>query len=175
MKTDLADTHNFDLIMAGLQVGAREALSAEHVESLRGLWQEVGQVTGQQFSGIIPPDFVYHSEVACRAVEIARDLTGEPPWEFFFRLQSAFYRDGLNISSPRVLAGLLGLPEADVRGRLQDLRYVNAARAGFALANTLSANALPGVYIDSGEGYSLVTGGYVTAEFLVPELRARYR
>jgi len=169
----LAGDVHFDLIMAGLQVGRREGLAEYNRQQLQRLWQEVHKVTGQQFSGEIPPDFIYHSEIACRAVEIARRQAGTPPWQFFHRLQRAFYVDGLDINSPDVLAGLLGLPRDEVAAMLLDSYYTMAARNNFELAKSLSANALPGVYLDTGEGNKLVCGGYVTAEQLTADLRER--
>jgi len=133
----------------------------------------VHKVTGQQFSGEIPPDFIYHSEIACRAVEIARQHAGAPPWEFFYKLQRAFYVDGLDINSPDVLAGLLGLPREEVAAMLVEPVYTTAARSNFELAKSLSANALPSIYLDTGEGDRLVCGGYVTAEQLTADLRER--
>jgi len=164
---------DFDLIMAGLQIGRPDGLAEYNVRQLRKLWREVRQVTGQVFSERLPDGFVYHSEVACRAVEIARHEAGGPPWVFLGRLQRAFYVDGRDINDPQVLAQLLELPLASVQSALRDRAFVDAARANFELAKSLSANALPNILIDTGEGYRLLCGGYVTAEYLVPDIRAR--
>lgn len=163
----------FDLIMAGLQVGRPEGLAEYNKQQLQRLWQEVHKVTGQRFSGEIPDGFVYHSEIACRAVEIARRLAGGPPWVFFYRLQSAFYVDGLDINHPEVLAELLDLTAEEVKVQLTDPVVVAAARSNFELTKSLSANALPGVYLDAGEGHRLVCGGYVTADQLIADLYGR--
>ena len=140
---------------------------------LRKLWQEVTEVTGQVFSGKIPGRFVYHSAVSCRAFEIARDHLGEPPWEFFHRLQQAFYEDGLDINRPEVLAKLLQMGNAEVTRLLFDDHFVTAARRHFDLAASLSANALPTILLDVGEGYKLLSGGYITTEYLVAEIEQR--
>lgn len=172
-RAELAREVDFDLIMGGLQIGTTEGLLDYDKRRLYRLWQEVGKVTGQRFSNIIPEDFIYHSEISCRAVEIARLELGQPPFEFFHDLQQAFYLDGRNINHVNVLAELLKLREHDVMDRLQSDEIVSATRANFELARALSANALPNFLIDTGEGYRLLCGGYVTTEFLIPDIRAR--
>lgn len=157
----------FDLLMAGLQVGDKRGLATYNMTQLAKLWREVHAITGQTFSGIIPERFVYHSEIACRAVEIARDRLSAPPWDFFHSLQSAFYVDGLDINSTTVLAPLLDLPEKETAALLREPRYITAARENFQRAKDLSANALPGIYLDD----KLVCGGYVTADQLTADLR----
>lgn len=172
-RKQLAEEVSFDLVMGGLQVGGREGLAEYNKRQLLRLWKEVRQVTGQVFSERFPTDFVYHSEIACRAVEIARQMVGEAPWAFFGKLQAAFYVNGLDITQTGVLAPLLGIAEDDLDRRLVDAGVIEATRANFALAESLSANALPGVFMDTGQGPKLVSGGYITAEFLVPDLRRR--
>lgn len=157
----------FDLVMAGLQVGSPQGLAEYNRWQLATLWREVRAVTGQTLSGQIPANFIYHSEVACRAVEIARQQQGAPPWEFFHRLQAAFYVDGLDINSAEVLAPLLGLPRSQVEQMLAEPRYVELARFNFERAKSLSANALPAVYLND----RLVCGGYVTTGQLIQDLR----
>ena len=112
-REELNSLVEFDLIMGGLQIGPREGLLSYDVKRLRRLWQEVEETTGQRFSGKIPENFVYHSEISCRAVEIARQQSGGlPPFEFFAQLQKAFYHDGMDINHPEVLAKLLNQSEA---------------------------------------------------------------
>lgn len=168
-RTRLEGELEFNLIMAGLQVGGVGGLAEFNKQQLQSLWQEVRSVTGQTLSGRIPEDFIYHSEIACRAVEIARDQCGGPPWEFFHRLQAAFYEEGLDINKASVLAPLLGLSEQETAARLASTTYVEAARDNILRAKDLSANALPSIYLND----RLVCGGYVTADQLVSDLRHR--
>ena len=167
------DQVSFDLIMGGMQIGPATGLVEYEIEKLRHLWQEVHQLTGQEFSGKIPADFVYHSEIACRAVEIARNQHNQPPWDFFQTLQAAFYQHGHDINQLDVLTGLLSMDKAELESKLQAPEYIETVRANFALTSRLSAHALPNLHIDTGEGYKLLCGGYVTAEFLVPSIKER--
>jgi putative protein-disulfide isomerase len=174
-RQKLAAEVSFDLIMAGLQIGTAEGLLGYDIKRLRRLWQEVTETTGQSFSGKIPEGFIYHSELSCRAVEIARQLEGGAPFEFFAKLQTAFYQRGEDINSVKVLAPLLGLAEEELSRKLHSPEIIAQTRAGFELATSLSANALPHFLIDTGSGYQLLCGGYVTAEYLVPDILERLK
>ena len=67
------DQVSFDLIMGGLRIGPPDGLVEYEIKKLQHLWHEVHQLTRQEFSGKVPDNFVYDSEIACRAVEIARN------------------------------------------------------------------------------------------------------
>lgn len=174
VRQKLGGQVDFDIVMGGLQIGTSEGLLGYDIKRLHRLWQEVAETTGQTFSGQIPDDFVYHSELACRAVEIAREqAAGKPPFEFFQRLQQSFYHQGKDINSVKVLAQLLAMAETEVSTRLESTHIIQQTRAGFELVRSLSANALPHFLIDVGSGYQLLCGGYITEEFLLPDILAR--
>ncbi len=172
-REDLSDAVNFNLIMGGLQIGPPEGLVEYDKKRLLKLWIEVAKTTGQTFSGRIPPNFIYHSELTCRAVELARIRKEAPPWDFFYNLQSAFYTDGQDINQVEFLSASLGIELKEMITLLHSDDLINITRANFDLAKSLSANALPSVFLNAGEGLKLVSGGYITAEFLVPEIQQR--
>ena len=172
-REQLKDRVEFDLLMGGLQIGPADGLLEYDKKRLQRLWREVAEVTGQRFSQKVPPDFIYHSEISCRAVEIARKKHGAPPFEFFHKLQRAFYLQGQNINDVNVLANLLEMNEWEVRDELQTESIIAATRANFSQARALSANALPNVMLDVGAGYKLVCGGYVTTDYLIPDIVSR--
>ncbi len=164
---------SFDLIMGGMRIGPPNGLVEYEIKKLQHLWHEVHQLTGQEFSGKIPDNFVYDSEIACRAVEIARNQHHQPPWDFFHALQAAFYQLGRDINQLDVLTELLSLDKTEVGNKLRASEYIETVRANFALTSRLSAHALPNLQMDTGEGYKLLCGGYITAEFLVPFINER--
>ena len=93
VKSTLGERLDFKLRCAGLQVGSARQLSEEHKHQLLQLWAQVAETTGQQFAFSFPEDedFIYHSELACRALMIARQQLGIEPWEIFVEMQEAFY------------------------------------------------------------------------------------
>lgn len=178
LRTEMAEWLDFDLLMAGLQVGGPEPPTPHQAGMLKDMWRHVADTTGQTFLGKLPddPGFIYHSEVACRAIEIMRSHLQQPPWEYFHAVQQAFYLEACNITNP-VELGRLAEPfamQADTMAELlQATTVIDATRANFEQARKLGASALPSILLDTGEGPKLVCGGWVTAEYLRPDLEAR--
>lgn len=169
---------SFELRCAGLQVGAQQPLSIDHTRSLVQLWQQVAATTGQNFAYSLPEDteFIYHSEVACRALEIARRLTGLEPFDHYYRLQKAFYVDCLNIGNPEVLFELLfdlGVSRQEFLESINSEEVVNNTRQGFEWCKGRAITALPTLFLDKGSGPELVCGGYATADVLIPDIKSR--
>ena len=169
---------DFKLKCAGLQVGARKSLSQAHIESLLKLWREVAEVTGQKFSFSLPEaaNFVYHSELACRAVQLARQTLDAEPWQIFHDMQQAFYVESRNLSDLQVLHELIsatGISESDFMAAITGNEIVDITRDEFEWCEKIGISALPTVFLDLGEGARLVAGGYATAASLSHEISAR--
>jgi len=178
LRVDMADWLDFDLMMAGLQVGSPEPPTAQQIQQLKSIWLDVANTTGQIFSGVLPDDplFVYHSEMACRAVQIMRTHLHQPPWDYFRAIQQAFYLDACNINDPIELSRLaepFGMQGNKLAELLESDTVIEATRSEFSRAKQLGAIALPSILIDFGAGPKLVCGGWVSAEFLRPDLEAR--
>ena len=178
LQNQFRERLEFKLKCAGLQVGAREPLTKAHVNNLVRLWHEVADVTGQAFSFKLPddPDFIYHSELACRAIQIARSHLNEEPWELFQQLQHAFYVESRNLTDLDVLYELVsstGIKESEFMTSIQDEDLVELTRAEIDWCEKLGISALPTVFLDLGQGPRLVAGGYATAGSLSHEITAR--
>lgn len=177
VRSELSERTDFDLLMAGLQIGGTAGLSEFEGARLRRLWTKVAEATGQTFSGRLPDDpaFLYHSELACRAVEAVRVKTGGPPWDYFHAIQTAFYIEARNPCSFAVLGelaeGICSADELETAIRSSEVR--DATHAGFERAKSLGAHALPTVLLDAGEGPKLVCGGFATADYLAADLSSR--
>ena len=168
----------FKLKCAGLQVGAPEPLNQIQKENLLKLWREVEEVTGQTFSYSFPrtDKFIYHSELACRTVHLAREKLGQEPWKIFHDIQQAFYVDSQDLSNIAVLHQIIkitGIKEADFMAAITDDDLVETTLAEFAWCKKVGISALPTVFLDLGEGPRLVAGGYATADSLEQEISAR--
>jgi putative protein-disulfide isomerase len=179
VKAQFAGSADFDLMMAGLQIGNRRPVDDEGASRLRDVWQRVHQTTGQSFSMQVPedPKFIFHSEIACRSVEFVRRETGACPWEYFRALQESFFLKAQNINDESVLSELCERFDLDAGSMLRALHsedLIEATRAGFERAKKLGALALPTVLLDLGEGPKLVSGGYLEAEYLTSELNIRF-
>ncbi|MCB1647697.1 MAG: DsbA family protein, partial [Pseudomonadales bacterium] len=65
VRLHLGDSVEYELMLGGVQLGAKGQLASYNETMLFSLWREVTAVTGQQFSGRLPntPGFRYHSEM----------------------------------------------------------------------------------------------------------------
>ena len=177
----LPDAVDWRLRLAGLQVGRAGRLGEQDRQFLLALWHEVSETTGQRFGFGFPEaeGFIYHSELPCRLLTLARRELGAEPWDLFHALQEAFYLDAQDVSSPATLAALgekHGLGGAAVAAGLQDEAVVAATRAEFDWCRSRIAHrSLPTVLLDTGQGPTLLCGGYATADYLQEAIAARLK
>lgn len=178
VKDHLAQEMDFDLLMAGLQIGPRRPMTTYEIRYLKRVWHEVQATTGQEICGELPADdqFIYHSEIPCRAVEALRSFLQAPPWDFFHRLQQAFYIEARNLNDIGELIDLAeawGISGDSLMDAIGSAPIIEATRASFQRADQLAAHALPSVIFENEHGPRLVCGGYATADYLIDELRLR--
>lgn len=180
LKATFGERLDFQLRCAGLQVGSMKPLTEAHIADLQTLWRSVAETTGQQFAYTLPRDetFIYHSELACRALQIARRALDHEPWDVFHNMQRAFYVDGLNLGDLDVLFELsanIGLTRSEFDDAIRSDEITDKTRAEFAWCNKRGTQALPTLFLDMGNGPKLVCGGYATAEYLIPEISSRLK
>ncbi len=169
LREQYQDRLECDLLMAGLQVGKPGYLNEFESRRLQRVWQEVRSTTGVELCGIIPEGFTYHSEKPCLAVQAARQLLGEAPWDFFHAMQRAFYIEGQDIRSDGVLASLAAEAGVDAEQMFTLMatdRILSLTRSEFDTAGRLGAHALPSILLDQGDGPKLMSGGYITDAYL---------
>lgn len=177
LREKLAPDVHFELLMAGLQIGSRQLTDTDK-QRLLNIWEDVVNTTGQPISGDLPsdPDFIYHSEIPCRAVKVFQLRHPESAWAFFTRLQQAFYLQACNLTSVQQLKRLaeeFGVRGSALEEEIQRPDLIAATREDFALAKQMGAHALPSLHMDTGEGMRLIAGGYTTADFVMEVIKAR--
>lgn len=178
LQRDLSERLDFKLRLAGLQVGGQAPLKDADAERLIELWQHVAETTGQEFAFKLPADtsFVYHSELACRTLHIAKSIHNEEPWLLFEQMQRAFYTQCANLADLDVLFNLIattGVDQTTFENLIRDDEIVDATRREIDWCQQLGTTALPSVYLDIGDGPKLICGGYATHEFLLPDILHR--
>lgn len=179
LRARLGARLDFRLCCAGLQVGRSGQLSPKNKDYLLALWQRVSETTGQTFSNQLPKEetFIYHSEIPCRLLTLARRHLGAEPWDLFHDLQAAFYLKAQDITSARALAEVAapyGMGADEVSAGLQDQEIIDATRAEFDWCRQKMAHkSLPTLLLDTGQGPALLCGGYATADYLQGSIEAR--
>ncbi|MBT4163091.1 MAG: hypothetical protein HOC70_08055 [Gammaproteobacteria bacterium] len=178
LKEIFGERLSFQLRCAGLQVGSLKPLTSEHIENLTTLWQSVAETTGQEFTFALPNDtnFIYHSELACRTLQIARQRFEIEPWQIFHDMQRAFYVDSRNLGDLDVLYELFrgtDLTRSEFTDLINNENIISTTRNEFSWCKTIGIQALPTLFLDLGEGPKLIAGGYATADFLTPAILER--
>jgi putative protein-disulfide isomerase len=160
-----------DLVMGGLRAGNQETMSVAFRDMLRGHWRHVAQASGLPFSEAIleRDDFVYDTEPPCRGVVTARTLDPAKAFGFFRAVQSAFYRDGREVTRALVLSDIAaetGYDRAAFLGTLESVEMREATRNDFSMAQSLGVSGFPTLAAARGKQLYLVTSGYVKDDVL---------
>jgi len=180
LKSALGERLKFELLCAGLQVGSMKPLTEAHINDLVKLWRRVAETTGQEFAFSLPTDrtFIYHSELACRTLQISRKHLEREPWEEFHAMQHAFYVECQNLGDLDVLyklSGNTGLSRDEFDEAIRGEEITKLTRSEFDWCGERGTQALPTIFLDTGNGPALICGGYATADYLIPEITSRLK
>lgn len=117
----LAELHGEGLpirpIMGGLRTGNDKPMTQKAKDEIREHWKHVHEGTGQPFNFDFfdRDDFVYDTEMACRAVVTARGVEPRTGLSMLARLHHAFYVENQDITNRDTVVALAvddGLDEA---------------------------------------------------------------
>lgn len=162
------------VVVGGLRTAA-SPLDASTKGYILEHWQAVSDATGQafRFDGAMPDGFVYDTEPACRALVTARELEAGRVWPLLALIQSAFYEQGVDITTAAQLVELAeqagyereAFAEALTRS---DMR--SATAADFTWAQGLGIAGFPTLLAERNGQLALLTNGYQPLERLAPLL-----
>jgi putative protein-disulfide isomerase len=160
-----------DVVMGGLRPYNREAASPEFREMLRGHWRHVATASGLPFSeaALDRAGFVYDTEPACRAVVTARHMDAGGALAYMKAVQTAFYRDGRDMTRGDDLADVAaecGYERGTFHMLFDSQSLRDATRADFARTQHLGVSGFPTLGLVSGNQVYLVTSGYATEDVL---------
>ena len=160
-----------DLVMGGLRPFNREPPTEAFKSMLREHWDHVARASGLPFdaAALDREGFVYDTEPACRAVVTARQVDASLALGLMKAIQSAFYRDGRDVTRAGVLADIAlenGYDRAAFLELLESPAMREQAKHDFATAQSTGVNGFPTLGVSFGPQLYLVTSGYVTADVL---------
>ena len=160
-----------DLVMGGLRAYNTMVMDAAMKNMLRGHWEHVSQASGQPFTQALfkRDDFVYDTEPACRAVVVARSQAPELALSVMRAIQTAFYRDGRDVTRGDVLADIAaetGLPRDQFITAWNSHEAQDAARADFTNAQRLGVQGFPTLAMVESSQIHLIAHGYTKADVL---------
>lgn len=171
IRRDFGDRVPVRLVVGGLRVGTKEAMTPEVRDFVLHHWQEVQEATGQRFrfDFDMPPDFKYDTEPACRAVVDVRRIAPDQTFPYFHRLQRAFYeenRDVTNVDTLATEAAAEGIDEALFRSAFDDEDVKRETMEDFVFSTSLGIRGFPSVVLKNEDEYRLLTIGYRPYEVL---------
>jgi putative protein-disulfide isomerase len=162
------------LVLGGLR---REQAALEPAGRVRILahWQAVNASTGQMFNfnDGLPEGLVYHTEPACRALVVARQLDASKVWPLLELIQQAFYCEGRDVTRASVLRELAetaGLPRGEFAEAFDSAPAQAATQADFNWVQDLGIAGFPTLLAERNGQLALLTNGYQPLEQLQPLL-----
>lgn len=164
-----------DLVMGGLRAYNTNVMDAAMKDALRGHWEHVSQASGQPFSQDLfeRDDFIYDTEPACRAVVVARSQAPEPALSLMRAIQTAFYRDGRDVTQGDVLADIAaetGLQRNLFIAAWKSQEAEDAARADFMSTQRLVVQGFPTLATVENSQLCFIANGYTKADMLEERL-----
>jgi putative protein-disulfide isomerase len=164
-----------EIVMGGLRAGNRQPMSPALRDMLRGHWAHVAQLTGLEFSDAIfeREGFVYDTEPPCRAVVAARSLDPRGALALMKAIQSAFYREGRDVTAAATLASIAAECGYDAKSFstvLESPAIREATRADFARARGWGVTGFPTLALARGDALYLLTAGFSTGDVVEERL-----
>ena len=175
----------YDIPMETVVGGLRPGPNAEPMDELsrRTLaehWDHVEQASGQPFDrrALDRENWIYDTELGAIGVVTMRRLSYAHTFEFFKRLQRAYYAENVDITAPRGYPPLLdGFPvdPGEFMELLGSDEMKTAAWDDFSRARRLSASGFPTLLLRVDDGHAVVTRGYLPWSTLEPALTKWFR
>ena len=170
------DVADFEIVLGGLRPGQlAQKMDEKTKRFIKHHWKQVEERSGQPFNTAFfeQEDFVYDTEPASRAVVVMKRLAPEFEFEFFKRIQFAFYAENKDPTDIDTFLSLLkGLPagadefvELFNKPEVQKETYAN-----FQLSAKLGISGFPSLLMKKKQKLSMVTTGYQKAEELYPRI-----
>lgn len=160
----------FELIMGGLRPYGTEKMS-ELGDMLRHHWEEVAKRSGQpfRFDLLLDEEFIYDTEPSCRAVLTMKLLKPGAEFDFYKRIQVAFYAENRNMTLTQTFVDLA--QEFDVNGKsfkksFEDESIRNRTREEFSFSQNLGVRGFPTTVLQLSEKRYLLANGYSEASII---------
>ena len=170
IREKYTDILQFNLVLGGLRPGQyAEEVDQQMKNMLRHHWEEVRDRTGENFdfSFFDRKHFIYDTEPSCRAVVTVRELSPGKEYDYFYRLQKAFYSENRDIGSEEVLAECLKnddgswlIDEKIFPETFNSQEIKDKTTADFNRAHYYGINGFPSLLLLQGEDIHFVATGY---------------
>lgn len=152
------------LVQGGLRPFGTEKIT-EMADFLIKHWIEINERTGQSFSYDIleDQDFLLDTEPASRALVVVRMMDKTKEWEFFKKVQTAFYKenkDTTKLATYLEIATELGLDTAKFSELFETDEAKHATKSDFQLSSEMGVKGFPSVVVKLGKEFFMISNGF---------------
>ena len=167
----LGETVDFQLVMGGLRPYNTETMEGLG-DFLKEHWDHVHERSGQPFCYDILEDtnFVYDTEPPSRAVVVMKKLKPKAIFEFFQKIQEAFYKENKNTNLTETYLDLAAEFDVDKKvfqKEFESEEMKKAVRSEFTFTAKVGVRGFPTVVLLDGKHLHLLSNGYTTSDILV--------
>ena len=161
--------------MGGLRPGGRDKMIALK-DFLRHHWQEVNQRTKQPFNYEVlnNNEYIYDTEPSCRSVVTMRNMNPSREFEYYKRVQEAFYRNGEDMNDLAVFSLIskeFNVNENEFRETFLSDKIRKETIADFTYSQQIGIRGFPTTVLDNNEKLYLIANGYMDAGSLVSAIK----
>lgn len=159
----------FRVVVGGLRPGsAAEPMTEKMAGFLGHHWDQVSQISGQPFDRAILArrDWIYDTELACRAVVAMRMSDPANTFAMFKRIQRGFYAEGQDVTDPTCYEEFARDVGADVEAFLAgfaDDVSLEATWNDFAISREWGVTGFPTLILRRGDEGQVISRGYAPA------------
>lgn len=175
LKNVFEDRIKIALVLGGLRPYTTDPISNQLREEILHHWRDVRSMTGQEFcfDGVMENGFVYDTEPASRAVLTVGKLLPAATFDYFKKVQKAFYMQQQNVTRHSVLKGLLegfdiGAEEFDHFFSSDEAKAMT--RENFYKSRQFGVHGFPTMVLQTKQHYFLLTSGYRSFEEIQSEI-----
>lgn len=161
--------------VGGLRAGQQQPLTPPLREYILNHWQQVADTTGQpfNFSKALPDGFIYDTELACRAVVVAREHYPDQLKILLTALQKGFYVEQQDISTPhgiKQVVAEVGLSPDSFMDFFFSSEIKVLTQQDFDFAYNMGIQGFPTLLYYHQQQWHILASGYMSWDDLKPLL-----
>lgn len=167
---EYSERYDIRLVMGGLRPGKlAQTMTPAMARVIKHHWHNVAKMTGQPFDEAFfeRDKFLYDTEPAAKAVIVMEQLAPARAYEYYHKIQSAFYSANEDITSPDVLAALAEIFGVAAHNFLEGFASESAHKetwGQFTFSGSLGVRGFPSLVLEEGGQFMLLTRGYQSFE-----------
>lgn len=167
LRKNYNEHYTFSLVVGGLRSSGEMKWDTQSKTYLKQNWDAVEQATSQTFNPKLLnlQYFDYNTYPACKAIVTVRELWGESvAFEYLSTIQSAFYTQGIDITSVNILSSYVVKNKEAFISFYQSEQAELLMKHDFSKSRSMGANAFPSTVKIDKSGHMICLSGYRSIE-----------